>query len=245
MTYLKKKVRKMLRMIRTDIVRRVIAHLYLRGSGLEIGALHRPLKVPRKARVSYVDRMTVDELRKHYPELQREKLVTVDIVDNGELLAMIPDSSQSFVIANHFIEHCENPLLALDNMLRVLKPQGVLYLAVPDKRFTFDVDRPPTTLQHLMTDYSSGVEQSRVDHYAEWVRYVGKVTDDEEGEQEVVRLMAMGYSIHFHSWTQQGTLEMLLSVQQRHWFNIDMLALHIEENIFIIRKLDDDDRRKH
>jgi SAM-dependent methyltransferase len=245
MTYLRKKVRKVLRIIRTDIVRRVIAHLYLRGKGIEVGALHNPLKVPRNVRVSYVDRMTVDELRKQYPELQREKLVTVDVVDNGELLATIPDSSQSFVIANHFIEHCENPLLALDNMLRVLRPQGVLYLAVPDKRFTSDVDRPPTTLDHVLADYSLGAERSRVAHYTEWVRYVNSVTDGESCEQEVARLMAMEYSIHFHSWTQLEMLEMVMSIQQRHRFNIDMLVSHLEENIFIIRKLDDDDRRKH
>jgi SAM-dependent methyltransferase len=242
MTILKKKFRKVLRIIKTDVVRKVIAHLYLRGSGIEIGALHNPLKVPRKVHVSYVDRMVVDDLRAQYPELRREKLVTVDVVDNGELLATIPDNSQRFVIANHFIEHCENPLLALDNMLRVLKPQGVLYLAVPDKRFTFDADRPPTSLEHLQEDYRLGAERSRVAHYTEWVRYVNKMTDSETCEQEIKRLMVLEYSIHFHSWTQMETLEMILSVQQRHRFNIDMLALNMEENIFIIRKLDNDDR---
>jgi predicted SAM-dependent methyltransferase len=245
MSNFKKWVRKVLRKTRTDAVRTVIASLYLRGTGIEIGALHNPLKVFRVARISYVDRMTVDELRKHYPELQREKLVTVDIVDNGEQLATIPDCSQAFVIANHFIEHCENPLLALDNMLRVLKPLGVLYLAVPDKRFTFDIDRPTTPLGHLLADYTLGAEQHRVNHYAEWVRYVNKVTDTVALDKEVIRLMDMEYSIHFHSWTQQEMLEMLLSVKQRHTFDIEMLVLNLEENIFIIRKLDDDVRREH
>lgn len=239
---IKLRIAKIRRLYALRTVRRRMAHQYLRGAGIEIGALHNPLKVPRAVRVSYVDRMTVDELRRHYPELQREKLVNVDIVDDGELLATVPDGSQDFVIANHFIEHCENPLLALDNMLRVLKPVGVLYLAVPDKRFTFDADRPATTLEHLLVDSTLGAEQSRAAHYAEWVRYVNKVAEGEEFDQEVDRLMAMEYSIHFHSWTQREMLEMLLSVQQRHPFNIEMLIFNVEENICIIRKLDEDGR---
>src|SRR6059036_2532729 len=88
--------------------RKTIASTYLRGDGLEIGALHNPLKVPPAARVKYVDRMCVADLRREYPELSGKHLVDVDILDDGETLASIGDGTQDFVIANHFIEHCEN-----------------------------------------------------------------------------------------------------------------------------------------
>lgn len=233
----KRRIAKIRRLYTLRSMRRRVAYYYLHGSGIEIGALHNPLRVPLAAHVKYVDRMTVDDLRRHYPELQREKLVRVDIVDDGELLTTIPDDSQDFVIANHFIEHCENPLLALANMWRVLKPAGILYLAVPDKRFTFDADRPPTTPEHLVADFTSGPEQSRATHYAEWVRYVENVAEGEGFDLEVGRLMTMGYSIHFHSWTQRETLEMLLLVQKSHPLNIEMLVFNVEENICIIRKI--------
>lgn len=45
--------------------RREVASRYLNGSGLEIGALHQPLSVPSDVTVSYVDRMTVEQLRDH------------------------------------------------------------------------------------------------------------------------------------------------------------------------------------
>ena len=42
---------------------------WLHGNGIEIGALHRPLKVPRTAHVTYVDRLPQEVLRAHYSDL--------------------------------------------------------------------------------------------------------------------------------------------------------------------------------
>jgi len=89
--------------MRTRIDRKTLASIYLRGHGIEIGALQFPVKLPRSVKVRYVDRLTVSELRKHYPELDSYKLVKVDILDDGETLATIGDASQDFVIANHFL----------------------------------------------------------------------------------------------------------------------------------------------
>jgi predicted SAM-dependent methyltransferase len=56
----------------------------------------------------------------------------VDVVDDDERVSTIGDATQDLVIANHFLEHYEDPLGALGIMIRVLRPGGVLYLAVPD-----------------------------------------------------------------------------------------------------------------
>ena len=213
-----------------------LAFLYLRGEGVEIGALHNPLKVPPRARVRYVDRMTVADLRRQYPELQGKKLVPVDIVADGELLESIDDLSQDFVIANHFLEHCQNPLLALENMFRVLRPEGVLYLALPDKRYTFDRERPLTPLEHLLRDYREGPEWSRRGHFEEWVSRVNGVITEEEINRQVEELMTMEYSIHYHVWTQFEMLEMLHVLRQRHPFDIEVMHRRKDEVIFIIRK---------
>jgi methyltransferase family protein len=94
--------------------------------------------VRRHAVVSYLDRLPVDELRMQYPELAHERLVPVDVVDDAEQLAAFTDGGQDFIIANHFIEDCEDPLRTLQNMLRKIRPRVVIYMAVPDKRYTFD-----------------------------------------------------------------------------------------------------------
>lgn len=212
-----------------------LSFLYLRGSGIEVGALHNPLKVLPFAKVRYVDRMSVDELRRQYPELRTKRLVPIDYIADGELLQCIDDASQDFVIANHFVEHCQNPLQALENMLRVLLPGGVLYLALPDKRLTFDRDRPVTPLVHLLQDYQNGPQWSRNDHFREWVQFVNGVEGEEQVVQQAEQLMALDYSIHYHVWTQLEMLEFLTYLQQKHDFAIDAMVRSKNEVIFIIR----------
>ena len=216
--------------------RRAIAAAFLHGDGIEIGALHQPLSVPRTARVKYVDRMNVAGLRQHYPELANQPLVETEIVDDGETLVTITDGTQDFVIANHFIEHCENPLLTVQNLLRVLKPAGVVFMAVPDKRFTFDVDRPCTTLDHVLRDFSEGPEWSRRQHYEEWTRLVNKRTDPSQVHAETQHLIDMKYSIHFHVWSAGELLELVQALQRMVRFELELFLRNGIESLIILRK---------
>jgi SAM-dependent methyltransferase len=218
-----------------DRTRRVVAAAFVHGDGIEIGALHRPLIVPRSARVKYVDRMTAAELRKHYPELVNEPLVQTDIVDDGETLVRIADATQDFVIANHFIEHCENPLLTFQNLFRVLKPAGILFIVVPDKRFTFDVDRPSTTFDHLLRDFSEGPEWSRRQHYEEWSRLVNKRTGPEI-EVEVEKHLETSYSIHFHVWSAPELYEFVVALRQTLRFELEVFLRNGIESLIVLRK---------
>jgi predicted SAM-dependent methyltransferase len=214
--------------------REFIAKTYISGHGIEIGALHAPLRVSRRTRVKYVDRMSVPELRKHYPELSTHELVHVDIIDDGERLGTIADSTQDFVIANHFLEHCQNPIGAIDNILRVVKRGGIIYLAIPDKRYTFDADRPVTTLDHILKDYEQGSEWSKRQHFEEWPRAV----DNSQRNKEIARLMDIDYSIHYHVWTQTELLELMTTLKKRlgFQFELELFFKNGNEVIFVLRK---------
>ncbi len=179
--------------------RREKAWKYLRGKGIEVGALHQPLPVPERAHVTYVDRMSVEDLRKQYPELADKALTRVDVIDNGESLMTFAPASQDFVIANHFLEHAQDLIGTLANQLRVLRPGGILYVAVPNRHYTFDRDRPPTTWEHLVRDHLEGPVGSYETHLREWAGLVDKATGDGL-EAAVAHLRRINYSIHFHVW---------------------------------------------
>jgi predicted SAM-dependent methyltransferase len=216
--------------------RQSIAQEYIKGAGIEIGALHHPLPVPKNATVSYVDRLSVQQLRQQYPELNELPIVNVDIITDGETLESISNFSQDFVIANHFLEHCQNPLFAIENMLRVLKQNGILFIAAPDKRYTFDIARPVTTYQHLENDYADGGENSKKQHFEEWVKLVYHITDELEATKQVNTLMSINYSIHFHVWTQVEIIEMILNLKQKLGFEVELICRNNNEVIFILRK---------
>lgn len=192
--------------------RRRIGERFLSGEGIEIGALHSPFPAPAGTRVRYLDRLTTAQLREEYPELADEEFAEVEIVDDGERLTSIAAGSQDFVIASHVLEHTQDPIGTLHRQLEVLRPGGVLLLALPDRRTGIDELREPTSLQHLLDDRSDGGGSSRAQHYREWARLVdlplGNVAS-EDVEAHATQLERGQYSIHFHCWTLRELLAQL------------------------------------
>jgi len=214
-----------------------LARELLQGDGLEIGALHNPLPVDNAARVRYVDRFDVAGLRRHYPELADFDLVPVDIVDDGETLVSVPPDSQDFIVASHFFEHCENPLGTLRAHLDRLKPGGLLFYVIPDKRMTFDHARTNTEFAHLVADDVDGPERSRASHYRDWAQTVlGK--SGPEIDVTAHTLMAKRFSIHFHCWDRRS-LAHLFERARGHLgdrFDIVRLRANGPETIVILKR---------
>ena len=214
-----------------------LASKYLRGEGLEIGALYNPLPLPAGARARYVDKADLELLRLLYYEVSQFRIVDADIVDDGRTLTKVDDESVDFVISNHFLEHCDDPIGTLVNHVRVLRPGGFLYLAIPDCRKTFDAPREITTLKHLWRDYDEGPDWSRAAHYREWATLVNERTGD-DFEAWWRLLDAVDFSIHFHVWRPVDVLELLLDVRGRLNLPLDVreFVQHANECVAILEK---------
>jgi hypothetical protein len=191
--------------------------------------------------------MGVEDLRGHYPELSDVDLVPVDVVDDGETLGTVAPASQDFIIANHFLEHTQSPITTLASHLRVLRSGGILYMAIPDKRETFDRQRPLTTLEHVLRDHAEGPAWSRKGHFEEWAHQVLPILvglPPEEAPATAQNLQDIDYSIHFHVWTPETLMTMLLHCRDELGFPIDLEALqrNAHEFIVVLRKTDDTSR---
>jgi hypothetical protein len=92
-------------------LREDVALQFLRGDGIEIGALDFPLRLPRGARVRYVDHLDGPGLRETHGNTLREgrPLVVPDVVDDGARLAIptsaFRTSSSPRLQSHHFANH--------------------------------------------------------------------------------------------------------------------------------------------
>jgi SAM-dependent methyltransferase len=187
------------------------------GTGLDLGALHRPMVKHDGMRVLYVDRLPVSELKKHYPELSEYPLVEADIIADAQELLSVESDKYDFVIASHVIEHMSDPLGAMLAWCRVLKKGGQLYLVVPDKRHIFDKKRPLTELDHMREDYNTSPHR-RIER--DWKHYIeyAELVDGKEGNeiaQHALKLRDTSYSIHFHTFIPESFHSLLIYFMEK------------------------------
>lgn len=130
------------------------------GRGLEFGPLTSPLVGRHEGAIEYVDHATAAELRRKYaadPQVDIGRIVEVDhVLDAGELPASIPAAAYDYVVACHVFEHLPDPLGWLAQVADRLRPGGLLCLAVPDKRFTFDRLRELSRLAEWVEPFLEG-----------------------------------------------------------------------------------------
>jgi SAM-dependent methyltransferase len=120
------------------------------GRGLEIGPSYNPL-LPKSEGfdVEILDHATADELRAKYKTepVDCSRIEDVDHIWDGRSLPEIigQTTCYDYIVASHVIEHTPDILGFLKDCDSLLKPDGALVLAVPDKRRCFDVFRPLST----------------------------------------------------------------------------------------------------
>jgi SAM-dependent methyltransferase len=187
----------------------------LRGSGLEIGALHQPFPLPPGAAVRYVDAITPEYAREFFPEIDPSLFVALDrIVElDREGLGYLPDRSLDFVIMSHVIEHLANPTKAVQEAFRVLAPGGRLLIAVPDRDFTFDRHRLPTSFEHLWDDYEKGVTENSDHHYIDFLKSAAPHVFLEPEEKIIghIRYSRLRRE-HAHVWTSRSFREFMVKI---------------------------------
>lgn len=145
------------------------AHRYCVGRGLEIGgAALNPFDLDA-LNVDVTD--STDTVFRQWEVEQCGRILPVDIVAPGDEIP-VPDGSQDFVVSSHVLEHFTNPVKALLEWYRVVRPGGTIFMIVPHRDRTFEAGQPRTPLAHLIEDFETGCTQPHGDpmgHNHTWI----------------------------------------------------------------------------
>lgn len=189
--------------IKIKNIRKKLSYKYIQWNGIEIWWLDNPTPINHlTTKVKYVDYIDEDILLKNSQiELGTARVKKIDYICKADNLNKILSDSQDFVIANHLFEHLENPIKALLERYRVIKKWWTIFMAIPDKRKTFDENRKRTTLEHIISDYKNPSEDRDREHYLD---YAGiKFSDPSQIEKEAKRLKSMDFKIHYHVFVEE------------------------------------------
>lgn len=142
---------------------------------LEIGPYFNPI-APKAAgyRVTTLDVFNTAELREKAavdPNIPRERVAEIEDVDLLGSACDLADLTRArygedhrfdWILSSHNIEHIPNPIRFLQQCAAVLRSEGTLRLAIPDKRFCFDHFRPLTDVSEFLQAFHENRAQPTV-----------------------------------------------------------------------------------
>ena len=153
----------------------LLAPIPRNGRIIEIG----PSFSPIAAKIDGWDTQTVDHTTREglilkyrgYPGVDVERIEDVDFIwTEGPLIDVVPEALHGTFdafVASHVLEHAPDFVGFLHSAAALLKPGGVVVLAIPDKRYCFDYFQPLTTTGQLMSA-----------HYERRSRHTGRIAFD-------------------------------------------------------------------
>jgi SAM-dependent methyltransferase len=146
-----------------DRVTRLLNHATRAHRVLEIGAGYNPVAPKAEGWTTHVvDHAGQAELREKYAPASVD-LARIEPVDtiwrDGPLDRALPAGllgGFDMLIASHVLEHMPDLIGFLRSAERVLRPDGAISIALPDRRFCFDCLKPPTLAGDLIEAHLAG-----------------------------------------------------------------------------------------
>jgi SAM-dependent methyltransferase len=156
-------------------------------------------------------------------------------VCDGSNLADVENGSYDFVLSSHNLEHFANPVKALKEWQRVLRPGGSLILVLPHYLKTFDHRRTLTPVAHMIEDFERNTREDDLSHLEEILSGHDLKMDAAAGTLDDLRRRSLrnfdNRCLHHHVFDEHNSRELLtavgmevVAVEQALPFHIFLLA---------------------
>jgi len=150
-------------------------------------------------------------------------------------LGQIKSNEYEFVLSCNNLEHIANPIKALTEWLRIIKPEGLIFLILPNKNSNFDHDRKNTSMDHLLEDFKNNITENDFTHLEEVLTLHDLSLDPNAGNFENFKRRSINNfqnrCLHHHVF-DLNLLESIFS-----YFNIEILMKdHTKKDFIIVGK---------
>lgn len=135
----------------------ILKYITKEKRGIEIGPFYTPLTPKRDGYNCLVmdvfDTATTRKMAADNPSISDEDAKGIEDIDLigscthiEEVVAKCDLGSFDYIVSSHNFEHLPNPIRFLQGCAKVLKPDGMISMAIPDRRACYDYFRPVTRL---------------------------------------------------------------------------------------------------
>ncbi len=135
------------------------------------------------------------------------------LTSEGSNLVHVADSAYDFILSSHNLEHLANPVKALKEWQRVLKPAGALVLVLPYYRATFDHLRKPTSVDHMFEDFEKNTGENDLTHLPEILEKHDLTRDVEVGSIQDFQKRSLDNEsnrcLHHHVFDEHNSRELI------------------------------------
>ncbi len=181
---------------------KILRHINKNGQGIEIGLSYNPI-APKKAgfKVDVIDHASREQLIAKYDGhgVNLDNIEEVDFVWQGESYAELTGKHKYYdwIIASHVIEHTPDIIGFINDCDAILTDDGVLSLAIPDKRYCFDHYRAITGISKVIDTHLSQATfhtpGTVADHFLNAVSRSGRIAWESHTSGEYKLLHSMEY----------------------------------------------------
>jgi SAM-dependent methyltransferase len=172
--------------------------------------------VPVYPRLAAVDTIDYAERTLWSAEAPPEIEPRQRVIAEASHLEQIPDGTYDALLASHVLEHLANPLGALEEWQRVVRPGGHILLIVPHRDGTFDHRRPVTSLEHLREDAARATGEDDLSHLEEILQLHDLERDPGAPNREVFeqrcRENPTSRAMHHHVFVSRSAIEVCRAV---------------------------------
>jgi SAM-dependent methyltransferase len=170
-------------------------------------------------------------------KFRSDKAAGRTIICDGSDMSIIADDSYDFILSSHNLEHLANPVKALKEWQRVVRPGGGLILVLPNYEKIFDHRRKPTTVSHMLDDFNRDTQEDDLSHLPEILQLHDLTMDPAAGTIEEFRQRShdnfTNRCLHHHVFNEANSRELLSQI------GIQVLAVEkwLPIHIFLLARM--------